>query len=286
MDEKQKHITAKNAQKALSSKKQSDFLAKTKDTIFLFVKRRNEFLLAILSVVIWNQSSTIDNSYVIIKDKDEYINKISSFTTYITDSGVVKQYQKEIFDVYKEKQNVSKVLSDYLIQSTYNLTNGYEKSIFVDSEELYKTNKNLQEFYDNYIVMGNQSQKNEKYKEQLLNASNDWKQILRWFTTSINMNDLPHTVDVKKSDINVVSWATTGNKFNILIEVPVYVNSRNNSNIEDKGITTATVRAEGYYDLMNKTSINSNGMFFTKLSLNHPKINHNIKKDDKKVVND
>lgn len=269
----------KKAIKNLNSKKQQDLFKKIKDNIILFSKRRNEFLLLIFAVVIWNQSTTIESLNDITKSKDEFIDKISSYTTYITDSGVVKQYEKEIFDVYKEKANVAKVLSDYLIQSTYNLTDAYKKSMFVNSEELYATNKNLQDFYDNYIISLNHSDDDEGYKKQLLLASNDWKQILRWFTTSINQNDLPHTIDVKKSDINIISWTTNKNVFSILIEVPVYTNSRNNNNIEDKGITIATIRAEGYYDLMNKTSINSNGMFFTKLSLNHPQINHSLAKE-------
>jgi hypothetical protein len=271
----------RKAQKDLNSKKQKDFLKKIKDNIFLFSKRRNEFLLLIFAVVIWNQSSTIESLNETTKNKDEFINKISSYTTYITDNGVVKQYEKEVFDVYKEKTNVAKVLSDYLIQSTYNLTDGYKKSIFADSEELYAMNKNLQVFYDNYIVSLHHTEDDEVYKKQLLMASNDWKQILRWFTASINKNDLPHTIDVKKSDINIVSWNTNKNVFSILIEVPVYANSRNNNNIEDKGITIATIKAEGYYDLMNKTGVNSNGMFFTKLSLNHPQINHGLTKESK-----
>lgn len=242
-----------------------------------FVKRRHEFIILILILVIYNMSGNNESLIEASIKKDNYIEKISSQATYITDNGVVKQYEKEQFDVYREKNNVSKVLSDYLIQSAYNLTDGYTKTIFSSNEDLYNYSKSLRQFYENYILIQIDG-KNKKEKEALLMAQKDWKQILRWFTNAVNNNDLPQTIDVKKSDVTITTWNTDNNKFNITFEVPVYTNSRNNNNVIDEGVSNVKISATGYYDLQAKSTVNSYGMKFTSLTLTHPQINHNIKK--------
>jgi len=250
-----------------------DFKDKLVKKIEFFSKRRYELIILLLLFGYYDSNS---NSSALIEQnakKDALIEKLSTLTTYITDTGVIKQYEKEQFDVFKEKNNVANVLAKYLVQSAYDLTNNYTNTFFADEETLFKNTKPFIEFYLNYIVI-NEENATKEQKEKLKQAKNDWQQILRWFRLAINKNDLPHSLDKKESDINIRIWKTTKSEFEIEFTVPVYAISLNKNNAEDKGLAQATISAKGYYNLQEMTTVNERGMKFTEFKLTHPQIDH------------
>ncbi|MDQ1340661.1 MAG: hypothetical protein QG567_1819 [Campylobacterota bacterium] len=256
------------------------FKNKVKKNIQFFISRRYDFVLLIMAIGYYNISSSLDDTTNLLKQKDKQIASMASLTTYITDSGVIKQYEKEHFDVHAEKFNVAQVLSRYLVKSAFNLTGGYKKTFFENEEKLFKETPDFIEFYTNYIDI-NPKLSTEKNIADSEKAKNDWKQILRWFRAAVNENDLPHVMDKKESDIKIERWETDDNQFSIYFSIPAYAKSLNKNNVEDEGLSTVYIRATGYYDLLQKNTINSYGMKITSLELTHPKINHQLilKKD-------
>lgn len=242
-----------------------------KQKIVFFSKRRHDLIILLLVIGFFDMSSSLDHALINIDKKDRLIEQLSTTTTYITDNGVIKQYEKEQFDVYREKYNVAKVLSQYLVQSAYDLTDKYQNTFFADENQLFKSSKSFIEFYGNFIVI-NEENATKDQKEKMNLVKKDWEQILRWFRLAVNKNDLPHSLDKKESDINIRVWETTKNEFEITFTLPVYANSLNKNNVEDKGEAEATVKAKGYYNLTAKNSINPYGMKFTSLTLTHPTI--------------
>jgi hypothetical protein len=57
----------------------------------------------------------------------------------------------------------------------------------------------------------------------------------------------------------------------------MYVTSRTNNNTVDEGMTMAEIEAKGYFNLLEKTTLNARGMKFTSLKLLHPEIDHEAK---------
>lgn len=246
-----------------------------KRKVRFFVTRRYDFILLLMTVGYFNLSSNLEDVIDSNVRKDEQIKLLASYTTYITDSGVIKQYEKEQFDVYKEQDNVARVLSHYLVKSAFDLTDNFKRSFYSNEEELFKSTPDFVEFYVNYI----QVDKHVTTEEQLKGfkqAKNDWQQIIRWFRSSIHNNDLPHQMDKKESDIKFLVWETHGSDFKIVFTIPSYAISRNKNDVIDRGIATATITATGYYDLQQKSTVNAYGMKFTGLTLNHPTINQKL----------
>lgn len=256
--------------------KKENLTKKIKQRIEFFTKRRYDFIILLLVLSFFNLSSNLDDVIERDKKKDELIEKLSTYTTYITDSGVIKQYEKEKFDVYKEKLNVANVLAKYLVQSAYDLTNGYKDTYFKTEDEMYKSAKTFQEFFSNYIVIVEENA-TEKTKASFEKGKSDWIQILRWFRVAVNKNNLPQSIDKKESDIVVKVWKTDENEFEIVFKIPVYATSLNNNNARDEGLSEATITAKGYYNLNEKNTINPYGMKFENLHLIHPKINHTLR---------
>ena len=247
------------------------------EKINFFTKRRYDFVIVLLSISFIYVSLNLSSALDIIKKKDQEINKIGSYATYITDSGVIKQYQREVFNVFNEKLNVANVLVEYLAQSAYKVTDGYKISTFNSSEQLFKKYKPFQDFYSNFISI-NLDNATEEEKQELKNVKLNWKQILRWFTNAVNNNSLPQTMEKKKDSINVSIWNTNKNKFSIIFSMPVYTSSRNKYNVIDQGISNITIEAKGYYNLMEKTTLNPYGMKFTYIKLIHPTIDNTKRK--------
>jgi len=245
--------------------------------INFFTKRRYDFVIFLLSLSFIYVSYDLSSALNLIEKKDKEINKINSYATYITDSGVIKQYQREVFNVYSEKLNVANVLVEYLVQSAYKVTNGYKISTFESSEQLFKTYKPFKDFYFNFIAI-NLDNATKEQKEQLKDVKLNWKQILRWFTNAINNNYLPQTLEKKKDSIDVSVWNTNKNKFSIIFSMPVYTSSRNRYNVIDQGVSNVTIEAKGYYNLMEKTILNPYGMKFTYIKLIHPIIDNTKRK--------
>lgn len=252
---------------------------KIRQNIKFFVNRRYDFVLVAIAVAYISVSSSLDDTVELLTQKDKQIIDLALRTTYITDAGIIKQYEKEKFDVYNQKDNVAKVLSDYLIKSAFVLTDAYKTKVYASEEELYKNTKEFQLFYKAFLEINPQIA-TQKAIEENEKVKKDWKQILRWFTAAINENNLPHTMDKKQSDTEFVNWSTESNYFLIMIKVPIFAKSMNKQNVEDEGLAVATITATGYYDLQQKSLPNPYGMKFTSLQLSHPIINHSkIKKD-------
>lgn len=246
---------------------------KIRQNIKFFINRRYDFVLIAIAVAYFNVSSSLNTAVDLLSQKDKQIMDLAQRTTYITDGGVIKQYEKEKFDVYNQKDNVAKVLADYLINSAFILTDAYKTKVYASEEELFKNTKEFQLFYKAFLDINPQisTQKAIDDKEKV---KKDWKQILRWYTAAINENNLPHTMDKKLSNIEFTTWKTENNAFNISIKVPVFVKSINKLNMEDAGLATVSIVASGYYDLQQKSVANAYGMKFTSLELTHPIINH------------
>lgn len=245
-----------------------------KEKISFFSKRRNDLITLILIIVIYNQNDT--NNTLIEKDinKDKFIERLSSFTTYITDNGTIKQYEKETFDAYNQKQNVAKILTDYLILSARTLTNNYKVTFFPDEKTFFKNSADLSTFYENFIEI-DFSYSTEKQKIEFKKVQNDFKQILAYLQTAVTTNQQPHLMDKKISDINVKTWKTSKNEFEIFFTIPVFVSSNNKYNVRDEGLADITISAKGYFNIANKKTLNPLGMYFTELAIIYPKINHN-----------
>lgn len=241
--------------------------------INFFTKRRYDFVILLLSLAFIYTSVNLSSALDLISKKDKEINKINMYATYITDSGVIKQYEREVFNVYNEKLNVANVLVEYLVQSSYKVTDGYKISTFKNSESLFKKYSPFKTFYNNFITI-NLENATKSEKEDLKSVKLNWKQILRWFTQAVNNNDLPQTLEKKKDSINVSVWNTKKNKFSIIFSMPVYTSSRNKYNVIDKGVSTVSIEAKGYYNLMEKTTLNPYGMKFTYIKLIHPIIDN------------
>jgi len=239
-----------------------------------FTSRRFDFLLLIMVIVLIYQNINISELTQLNQKKDTQIEKLNSYATYITDSGVIKQYERESFNVYREKMNVANVLVEYLIQSSYLLTDSYKYSFFDSSKTLFKSYKPFQDFYINFILINSENATEEQKKEFEIVKKN-WLQILRVFTMAVNKNELPQILEKKKDSIDVSLWNTKENRFTIVLTIPVYTKSKNIHDIIDEGISTALIKATGYYNLAEKTTLNPFGMKFTSLSLNHPMINNN-----------
>jgi hypothetical protein len=246
---------------------------KLAQNIQFFSKRRHDLVILLLVIGFFDISSSLDQAQENIDKKDALIEKLSTTTTYITDNGVIKQYEKEQFDVYREKYNVANVLSKYLVQSAFDLTNEYKITFFPDENTLFKSSKSFIEFFANFILI-NEENATKEQKEKMLAAKKDWEQILRWFRLAINKNDLPHSLDKKESDISIKAWETSKNEFNITFTIPVYAISLNKNNAEDKGLAEATIKATGYYNLTEKSAVNPYGMKFSGFNLTHPTIDH------------
>lgn len=266
--------------KKTSAKKPITFdKEKIRQNIKFFINRRYDFVLVAIAIAYISVSSSLDDTVDLLNQKDKQIIDLALRTTYITDAGVIKQYEKEKFDVYNQKDNVAKVLSDYLINSAFILTDAYKTKVYASEEDLYKKTKEFQLFYRAFLEVNPQIA-TQKALEENEKVKKDWKQILRWFTAAVNENNLPHTMDKKVSDIEFVNWSTENNYFLIRIKVPVYTKSMNKQNIEDAGLAEVTITAAGYYDLQQKSLPNPYGMKFTSLQLSHPIINHSkIQKD-------
>lgn len=254
-----------------------DVKQKILSNIEFFSKRRYDFIIFLMVISYWNLSSTNDDLVEMVKNKDKYIEKISTYTTYITDNGIIKQYEKETFDVYEEKNNVANVLSKYLVTSAFNLTDGYSTTYFADENELFKNSDIFSIFYKNYIMI-NEDIATKTQIESNKQVMNDWKQILKWFRLAVNKNNLPHSIDKKFTGIDIKKWTTKTNSFKITFSMPVYANSLNKNNARDEGLAQVTIEASGYYNLLEKTTINSYGMKFTNLKLTHPMIDHSKRK--------
>ncbi|MDD5373929.1 MAG: hypothetical protein PHO62_10955 [Sulfurimonas sp.] len=246
---------------------------KLRQHVKFFINRRYDFVLVAIAIAYFNVSSSLNNALDLLKQKDSQIVDLAQRTTYITDGGVIKQYEKEKFDVYNQKDNVAKVMADYLINSAFVLTDAYKTKIFGSEEDLYKSTKEFQLFYKSFIEI-NPRISTQKAMDDFEIVKKDWKQILRWFAAAINENNLPHTMDKKISNIEFVNWNTDKNTFTIKIKVPIFVKSINKLNIDDAGLSEASITATGYYDLQQKSLPNPYGMKFTSLTLAHPVINH------------
>lgn len=247
-------------------------IAKIKDTISFFTKRRYDFVLIIMAFGYLNLSSSLDDAVRMSLKKDAQIQKLSSYTTYITDTGVIKQYEKESFNVYNQKNVVAKALSDYLVQSAYAITDNYNKTFFESEEKLFKSTPLFTEFYKNFILI-EPLVSTELQQKQLEMGKNDWKMYLRWIRVAINENNLPQIIDKKISNIEVTQWVTKDADFEITFKLPLYAKSRNKNNAIDEGMTQAVITAKGYYDLSQKTVVNSYGMKFYSFKISHPTIN-------------
>ena len=253
-----------------------DLKEKLKNKINFFSKRRNDLFMLFALVCIYNMNGTIDELVENSKLKDNYIEKISSHITYIDDNGTIKQYERETFDAFNQKNNVAKILTDYLILSAFDLTNGYKVTYFPSEEVFYKNSKDLTAFYDNFIEI-NTNIATENQKANLTRVKNDFKQILTYLQTAVETNSLPHTMDKKTSDINIKIWKTTKNEFEIMYTIPVFVSSNNKYNEREEGLVDVTISAKGYFLVENKKVNNPQGMYFTDLEITYPKIKH-IKK--------
>lgn len=251
----------------------TSFRENLKQKINFFSKRRHDLIILLLVIGFFDMSSSLDHALINIDKKDNLIEKLSTTTTYITDNGVIKQYEKEQFDVYREKYNVANVLSKYLVQSAFDLTDNYTNTFFQDENQLYKSSKSFQEFYGNFILINSENATKEQI-EKMVQAKKDWEQILRWFRLAVNKNDLPHSMDKKESDISIKVWETNKNEFEITFTLPVYASSLNKNNAVDKGVAEATIKAKGYYNLLEKNSVNPYGMKFGSTILTHPTIDH------------
>ncbi len=241
------------------------------DKVKFFSKRRYDFVLFLLVITIVYMSINLNNSMNIITKQDHVISKASMYATYITDSGVIKQYERSTFKVYREKYNVANILSKYLIQSSFLLTNAYKISTFNNGQALYMSYKPFQTFYNNFIAI-NKSVSTPKNIAALKNVKADWKQIMRWFTIHLNNNTLPQIIEKKNDSINFIVWNTHNNYFSIVIKVPVYVKSRTLYGKIKEGLSSALIQASGYFNLMDKSVLNPYGMKFTHLKVTHPVI--------------
>jgi len=248
---------------------------KYKEFILKNIKRLNKnnlaFSLFVLAIAFLYTQSNQSKMLDMLKNKDKEISTVSSYITYITDAGVVKQYQRQTFDVYNEKENVENVLSRYLIQSAYNLTNGYKKVYFTNARDLFQYSKDFREFYINFIHINKKIATN-KHLEEYKSVQRDWQQILTYFVLAINQNNLPQVIDKKLSGIQTKDWNTHGEEFSISFVVPLYAKSRNKHNAIDEGVTYAQITAKGYFNLFDKTLLNPKGLKFTSLQLIHPSI--------------
>lgn len=253
-----------------------EFKQSLKEKILFFNKRRYDFVLILLVIGYFNISSSLTDALALVNKKDAYIEKISAYVTYITDTGVVKQYEKEKFDVYKQKLNVADELSKYLIQSAYDLTDNYKNTFFENENQLFKSSETFKKFFINFVMLDNSGNASEKQIKQYGKAKNDWEQIMRWYRLAVNQNNLPHSIDPKESDIDVSFWESKDNEFKIVFKIPLLCNSLNKNNVVDKGIAYAQISAEGYYNLLDKTIPNPYGMKFTNLELVLPTIDHSL----------
>lgn len=249
---------------------------KVKNKISFFSKRRSDLFMLFALLCIYNMNGTIDDLIENGKLKDDYIEKISSHITYIDDSGKIKQYERETFDAFNQKYNVANILSEYLILSAFDLTNGYKVTYFASEEVFYNNSKDLTNFYDNFIDI-NSTYATEKQKADLLRVKNDFKQILAYLQSAVETNTLPHVMDKKTSDINIKNWKTSKNEFEIMFTIPVYSSSNNKYNEREEGLAEITISAKGNFLVEQKKTLNPQGMYFTDLQITYPKINH-IKK--------
>ena len=248
------------------------------EKIKFFSKRRYDFVLVLFSLALIYIVISLNSTLDLVKIKDKQIEKANSYATYITDSGIIKQYQRETFNVSNERNNVANILSKYLVQSAFDITNEYKISSFSSADSLYKSYKPFQEFYVNFLRINSETASKEEL-EGYEKVKGDWKQILKWFKFAINDNDLPQIIDKKTADIDITAWNTKKNKFTIIFTFPIYSTSRNSNGAIDEGVSLAFIQASGYYNLMDKTVLNPYGMKFTSLQLVHPQIdNHKTKK--------
>jgi len=251
-------------------------IAKLKESILFFTKRRYDFLLIVMAVGYYNLSSSLDDTTKMLVKKDAQIQKLASYTTYITDTGVIKQYEKESFNVYNQKNVIAKTLSDYLVVSAYAITDNYNKTFFETEDKLFKGTPLFVEFYKNFIIVDTQISTDTQNKQFDI-GKNDWKMYLRWVRAAINDNNLPQVIDKKISNIEITQWVTKDADFEITFKLPIYVKSRNKNNAIDEGITNAVITAKGYYDLSQKTVVNSYGMKFYSFKISHPTINQEVR---------
>lgn len=247
-----------------------------KDTISFFTKRRYDFILLVMVFGYYNLSSSVEDMAKTQMQKDAIIQKLASYTTYITDTGVIKQYEKESFNVYNQKSVVAKTLSDYLVTSAYDVTDNYVKTFFETEDKLFKSTPLFVEFYKNFIMIEPEVS-TEIQRKQFEIGKNDWKMYLRWIRGAINENNLPQIIDKKISNIEVTQWLTKDSNFEITFKLPLYAKSRNKNNAIDEGMTQAVITAKGYYDLSQKTVVNSYGMKIYSFSISHPTINQEIR---------
>lgn len=256
--------------------KTAPILNRVKDTILFFTKRRYDFLLIIMAAGYYNLSYSLDETTRMLVKKDIQIAKLASYTTYITDTGIIKQYEKESFNVYSQKSVVAKTLCDYLVISAYSITDNYNKTFFESEEKLFKSTPLFMEFYKNFILIDPLISTESELKELEI-GKNDWKMYLRWVRVAINDNNLPQIIDKKISNIEVTQWVTKDADFEITFKLPLYAKSRNKNNAIDEGMTQAVITAKGYYDLSQKTTVNAYGMKFYSFKISHPTINQDVR---------
>lgn len=247
--------------------------AKAKEIVLRFMRYNQGFVAIILSLVILSLSSSNRELSAIIQNKDSYIETLSNQVTYVSDAGVVKQYEIEKLDVFKEKQNVQNVLSKYLVVSAYELTDGYKRAFFPSPEELFKNTELFKEFFAEYITT-NQSTATEERKEGYKSVMKDFEQIMAYFRNGINQNNIPHIIDKKESERETKVWQTKDETFTVRFLLPLYAKSRNNNDAVDEGATYAEIEAKGYFNLLEGSTVNPRGMKFTSLRLLHPEIDH------------
>lgn len=254
----------------------NNLLVTAKESINRFIKYNHSFSLFLIALAFLKLAFVIDT--LVEKDirKDGYVEKISSYVTYISDSGVTKQYEQEVFDVDNEEKNVQNYLSKYLIQSTYNLTDNYTKAYFPSADALFKATLDFRDFYKNFIAI-NKENATKKQLEGYASAIKDWEQIMTYFMLAINENRLVHIVDKKESKIVPLGWDTKGQNFKIAFKIPIFASSRNKNKVIDEGTVYAQINAEGYFNLREMNVANPRGLKFTSFKLQHPEIDHSKK---------
>lgn len=252
------------------------YIQNAKEAVIRAMRYNNGFVAVVLSGTILYLASSNSSLHDSLLEKDKQIVFLANQVTYVSDAGVVKKYEREQLDVYREKQNVQNVLAKYLVQSAFNLTDGYKRSHYANEEELFKSFPPFIEFFSQYVNIN----KNKASKERVDgydNALRDWQQIVVYFKNGINKNNVPHVIDKKLSDMRNKIWETKEDTFKVRFLIPMYANSRNNNNAIDEGMTMAEIEATGYFNLMEQTTLNPRGMKFTSLKLLHPEIDHKAK---------
>jgi len=246
---------------------------KAKEVTLRFMRYNQGFVAVILSLAVIYVASSNKQLASQMEEKDDFIKTLSNKVVYVSDAGVVKQYEAERLDVSREQGNVQNVLSRYMVQSLFVLSDGYKKAYFASPEELFKSARVFQDFFKEYIMI-NQKNATQEQRDGFKIVSRDFEQIMTYFRNAINANNLPHILDKKDSAWETRVWETQNETFHVRFLLPLYAKSRNNNNVLDEGAAYAEIEAKGYFNLLEGSTLNPRGMKFTSLRVLHPEIDH------------